>query len=167
MEPRIRLATMADAPAIAEIYNQAIALRSATADLSPVSAGERGDWLAGHDSARYPVYVAETGTGVMAWCSVSAYRPGRMALRHTAEVSYYVHEQARGVGLASALIAHVIKQCPNLGLKTLFAILLDVNTDSVRLLEKFGFERWGQLPKVADFDGRECGHLYFGLRVVD
>lgn len=165
LEPRLRLAREADVPAITEIYNQAIALRSATADLSPVSEADRRAWLAQHVPGEYPVFVAETEAGVMAWCSLSAYRPGRMALRHTAEISYYVHEQARGQGFGSALIAYAIKQCPDLGLKTLFAILLDVNKDSVRLLEKFGFERWGHMPGVADFDGKECGHLYYGIRI--
>ncbi len=47
----------------------------------------------------------------------------------------------------------------------LFAILLDVNTSSVGILEKFGFEQWGHLPGVADFDGALCGHLYYGRRV--
>ncbi len=46
-----------------------------------------------------------------------------------------------------------------------FALLLDINSTSVRLLEKFGFTRWGHMPDVADIDGRECGHLIYGLRV--
>lgn len=165
MKHRIRHATAADVSAITEIYNQAVAMRSVTADLSPVSEDDRRVWLAQHAPDAYPVYVAETDEGVRAWCSLSAYRPGRKALRHTAEISYYVHQEARGQGLASALIAHAIDQCPGIGLKTLFAILLDINADSVALLEKFEFERWGHLPKVADFDGTECGHLYYGLRV--
>lgn len=164
--PQIRPAADADIAAITEIYNQAVAMRSATADLSPVSADSRRAWLREHDPARYPVFVADSGGTVTGWCSLSPYRPGRMALRYTAEISYYVHEQFRGRGLASALIAHAVDQSPQLGLKTLFAILLDVNKDSARLLEKFGFEQWGHLPDVADFDGEQCGHLYYGFRVA-
>lgn len=33
---------------------------------------------------------------------------------------------------------------------------------SRRLLEKFGFERWGVLPEVDEFDGRLCGQWYYG-----
>ncbi len=55
--------------------------------------------------------------------------------------------------------------CPSLEIKTLFAILLDDNDASVKLLERFGFERWGHMPAVANFDGREVGHLYYGLRL--
>ena len=47
----------------------------------------------------------------------------------------------------------------------LFAIILDSNQGSIRLLEKYGFKKWGHLPRVADFDGIEVGHLYYGLRI--
>jgi phosphinothricin acetyltransferase len=64
------------------------------------------------------------------------------------------------------LIKHAIQQCGQIEIRTLFAILLDVNIPSVNMLEKFGFQRWGHMPHVADFDGKECGHLYYGLRVI-
>jgi len=161
----IRIATENDIPVITRIYNQAVALRSATADLSPVTTESRQKWLREHPPAQYPVYVAESQNAIVGWCSLSAYRPGRMALRHTAEISYYVDEDCLGMGVGSAMISHAIENCARLGFRTLFAIILDVNKDSTRILEKFGFKQWGHLPNVADFDGRECGHLYYGLRV--
>lgn len=166
MAEQIRLATETDVPAITEIYNQAIALGSATADISPVSVHSRSEWLRRHSADRYPVLVAVIDSEVVGWCSLSPYRPGRQALRHTAEISYYVHVDFRGAGVGSRLIEHAIARCAQLGIKTLFAILLDINADSVRILEKFEFERWGHLPRVADFNGNECGHLYYGRRVV-
>ena len=165
MDFYIRLAVEADLPAITGIYNQAIALQSATADISPVSIENRQTWLAEHSADKFPVFVAEIDGSVVGYCSLSAYRPGRMALRHTAEISYYVHERFRGMRVGSRLIEHAIEQCPRLEVRTLFAILLDINSDSVRILESFGFEKWGHLPNVADFGGRECGHLYYGRRV--
>jgi phosphinothricin acetyltransferase len=161
----IRIGRPGDLPAIVEIYNQAIALRGATADLDPVTIESRAGWFADHDPAGHPIFVAETDRRVAGWCSLSPYRPGRGALRRTAEISYYVHEDFRRMGIASRLIAHAIEDCPRLGVKTLFAILLDVNIASAKLLEKAGFERWGHMPGVADFDGAECGHLYYGRRV--
>ena len=165
MDTEIRIAVEEDVPAITEIYNQAIELRSATADLEPVSIDSRRQWLAGHDPAEYPVYVAESEGRLTGWCSLSAYRPGRMALRQTAEISYYIHEEHRGRGLGSRLIAHALGQCPGLGFKAVFAILLDLNDASVAILEKHGFKKWGHLPDVANFGDVECGHLYYGRRV--
>ena len=43
--------------------------------------------------------------------------------------------------------------------------IIDNNTASIRQLEKYGFEKWGHLPRVAVFDGVEVGHLYYGLRI--
>lgn len=166
MAVQIRLAVESDVPEITEIYNQAIALGSATADISPVSTASRSAWLSDHSPDRYPVFVAASDAVVVGWCSLSPYRPGRLALRHTAEISYYIHEDFRGAGIGSRLIEHAIEQCVQLDIKTLFAILLDINADSVGILQKFGFEQWGHLPRVADFNGNECGHLYYGRRVV-
>lgn len=167
MNPQIRNATQDDVPAITAIYNQAVNLRSATADITPVSIDSRRVWLDGHACDRYPVFVHESDGVVTGWCSLSPYRAGRMALRHTAEISYYVHEDWRGRGIGSSLINHAIEHCLGLNIKTLFAILLDINVGSVEILERFGFEEWGHMPNVADFDGRECGHLYYGRRVIN
>jgi L-amino acid N-acyltransferase YncA len=166
MEINIRIAVENDLAGITRIYNQAIALRYATADTSPIPVDNRRIWLREHAPDRHPVFVAENEETVVGWCSLSPYRPGRMALRYTAEISYYIDENFRGQGVGSRLISHAIDQCSMLDIKTLFAIILDINRDSERILERFGFEKWGHLPGIADFDGSECGHLYYGRRVV-
>ena len=131
MEIRVRLAVDDDVSAITEIYNQAIEMRSATADTEPVSEESRRTWLSEHRPDSYPVFVADNAGTVVGYCSLSPYRPGRMALRHTAEISFYVHRDYRGRGVGSRLIDHAIEQCGRFGLKSLFAILLDINSDSV------------------------------------
>lgn len=165
-EPQIRIAIQDDVPAITEIYNQAVHMKSATADMAHISIENRRKWLEHHTPVKYPVFVdAHQGT-VRGYCSLSPYRPGRMALRYTAEISYYIHENYRRQGIGFRLVSNAVKQCPRLRVKTLFAIILDINAGSVKLLEKCGFEKWGHMPDVADFDGKECGHYYYGLRVI-
>jgi len=161
----IRIAELNDLEALVEIYNQSIAAGQKTADLTPFATDDRKQWFAGHTPDKHPIIVAEKKEQVVGYLTISEYRSGRNALRHTAEVSFFIHFEYHRQGVASGLLNYAIEICPRLRIKTLFAILLDGNQESVKLLRKFGFEEWGHLPRVAEFDGIEVGHLYYGLRV--
>jgi L-amino acid N-acyltransferase YncA len=161
----VRLAARGDLPRIVEIYNQAIAARNATADTVPFTVEERLDWFNSHSEDEYPIYVFVDEDGrVGGWLSLSPYR-ARPALARTAEVSYYVDYTCQGKGIGTALMSHALNDCTRIGRKVLVAILLEWNTGSLKLLEKFGFEKWGHMPDVAEFDGQLCGHLYYGRKV--
>jgi RimJ/RimL family protein N-acetyltransferase len=69
-------------------------------------------------------------------------------------------------GIGSSLTKFVLQDAARIGKKVFLAIVLEWNTPSLRLLEKFGFEEWGYLPEVANFSGSLCPHLYYGLNVV-
>lgn len=73
---------------------------------------------------------------------------------------------ARRQGVATALLDRVIDHCRSNGFKNIFAILLGGNTASISLLVKFKFELWGRLPQVAEIEGKEIDHLYFGRRIT-
>jgi len=163
----IRKVIKQDIPQITNIYNQAVEAGQKTADTILASDSEMNRWLENHMSTNYPVWVAEEKKSIIGYLSISAHRPGRYALRHTAEVSYYVHFDYHRTGVASLLMEHTLGQCRTLEIKTLFAILLENNLASIGLLKKFGFKKWGTLPRVADFNGTEIGQLYYGLRVYD
>jgi phosphinothricin acetyltransferase len=125
----------------------------------------RVSWFKEHRPDAYPIFVAHVDGQVAGWCSLSAYRPGRAALRFTAEISYYIATARHGQGLGTALIQHALAACPGLKIRHLFAIVLEGNQRSIGLLQKMGFEQWGYLPRVADFDGIEVGHVYYGRHV--
>jgi L-amino acid N-acyltransferase YncA len=161
----IRIATEQDLPAINGIYNQAVEERSATAHLHPVSLEDRQKWFADHDPRYFPVFVLEKGKVIQGWISLGAYRKGRQALAHVAEVSYYADRGERGKGVGSALLGHAIRIAPEFGFSVLIAILLDRNPASIALLEKYGFARWGRMPGIALMDGEEADHLYYGLKL--
>jgi L-amino acid N-acyltransferase YncA len=158
----IRLAQIDDLPAIVDIYNQAIPSKQSTGDTQPLRVEDRMTWFREHQPGEHPIFVAEVDGQVAGWCSLSAYRPGRAALRFTAEVSYYIDLAYHRQGIATALIEHALAACPALQIKHLIAIVLEGNEASLKLLEKMGFEQWGYLPRVADFDGKEVGQLYYG-----
>jgi len=161
----IRLAQQDDLPALVEIYNQAISTKQSTGDLQPVTVDDRVAWFRAHPPEKYPIFAAEMDGQVAGWCSLSAYRQGRGAFRHTAEISYYISFAHHRRGIGSALVEHALSACPALQIRHVFAIVLENNQASLRLLKKMGFEKWGYLPQVADFDGKEVGHLYYGRHV--
>jgi len=163
----IRIAESGDLPAIVEIYNQAIPSHRSTARTDPVTVDERRGWFYEHDPHRHPIFVAELDGRVVGWCSLSEYRPGRPALRFTAELSYYVDTQYQHRGIGIELVNNALKVSPSLGIRNLVAVLIDRNDASRRLLEKLGFQRWGFLPQVLDFNGKEYGEYYYGKRVVE
>ena len=160
-----RMAELNDLEALVEIYNQSIVAGQKTADLTPFTTDDRMEWFEGHTPDKYPILVTEKEKKIVGYLTISEYRSGRNALRHTAEVSFFIHFEYHRQGIASRLLNHAIEICPTLKIKTLFAILLDGNQESVNLLKKFGFEKWGHMPRVAEFDGVEVGHLYYGLRI--
>ena len=98
-----RVAGKLDLPQIVDIYNQAVLLRWATADLTPVTIASQRQWFREHDPKTWPIWVAEENGAIFGWSSLSAYRSGRMALRYTAEMSYYVDGTQRRKGIASAI----------------------------------------------------------------
>ncbi|MCX7923097.1 MAG: GNAT family N-acetyltransferase [Clostridia bacterium] len=164
---QIRTAKFEDLHAIVQIYNQAVETKKSTADLTQVEVSDKVKWFYEHESQKHPIYVCEINGIICGWISLSPYRQGREALRYTVELSYYVDSNHQKKGIGTRMIEYIIRKCPELNIKTIFAIVLEFNEASIKLLKKFKFERWGYLPKVADFDGEECGHLYYGLRVSE
>ena len=165
-EKMIRLARKNDLQSIVEIYNQAILHRFVTADLDPVTVDDRLSWFNEHTPDEFPVYVLEDDRKIIGWCSLSSYRDGRKALLRTAEISCYIDYNHHGKGAGTELLNYVIDDCKRINKHVLFAIVLEKNINSMKLLEKFGFSKWGFLPDVADFDGVLYGHFYFG-KIVD
>lgn len=161
----IRLAHREDLAVINKIYNQAVRQKFCTAHLSSVSLKQREKWFKEHDPDCFPVFVTEQREKVTGWVSLGPYRSERQALAHVVEVSYYVDEQERGKGIGSMLLEHAIAVAPSFGFSILIAILLNRNSVSIALLEKFGFSRWGTMPGIAKIDDQLADHLYYGLKL--
>ena len=161
----IRIAEKSDWPSIIDIYNESIKEGGKTADTEVQSVESRKSWLSEHLDIDHPILLVNVNDKIVGWCSLSPYRPGRKALDKTLEISYYILAKFRGKGLGTALINESINYASNRGHQNLLAILLDINSDSIRLLEKFGFERWGYFPNIADLGGKKCGQFVYGKSI--
>src|SRR5437762_2429666 len=157
----IRDAIEADLPAIVRIYNATVPTRMVTAELEPTTVEARLSWFREHSPEQYPFWVADSGDRVIGWLDFKKFLP-RCAYRGTAEISVYVDEEFRRRGVGPRLLEHAIARAPSLGITALIGLIFGHNEPSLKLFERFGFERWAFLPGVAQLDGMERALIVMG-----
>jgi len=148
----IRPPHLADATAIAEIYNEAILTTVATFDTDVKDAAERIRWLEAHGET-HPVLVAEVEGKVVGWASLTRWSE-RKAYDLCAETSFYVFASHQGQGIGRALMTRLMAESRRLGFRTLIARIAADSVESIHLHEKFGFSHAGTLRQVGWKFGR-------------
>lgn len=136
-EYRVRLAHVADAAAIAEIYNQGIADGVATFETEPRTTDqiaammrEKGD--------RYPTVIVEHDGRIVAWAGASSYR-ARAAYAGIADHSVYVDRAWRGRGAGRVALEALVPEYERRGFWKLSSRIFADNTASIALHERCGF----------------------------
>ena len=148
----LRTASVEDAGAIAEIYNQGIEDRVATFETELRSAEDQQAWLRSITGC-YPVVVAESDGEIIGWAGAGPYR-NRECYRGIGEFSMYVRRDWRGRGVGDLLVAALIIEAERLGLWKLVSRIFPFNEASRALCEKHGFREVGVYEKHARLDGR-------------
>ena len=156
IEMAIRLATPADAAAIAAIYNQGIAERIATFETEPRKAEQIAAQLA-EKGDRFPTVVVERAGRIVAFAGASAYR-SRPSYAGVAEHSVYVDPAARGSGAGRAALEALIATYEARGFWKLVSRIFPENAASLALHERSGFRTVGLYRRHARLDGewRDC-----------
>ena len=149
---QIRVATVVDAAAIAEIYNQGIEDRVATYETEPRSAEDQQAWLRSI-AGRYPAVVAHIDDEIVGWAGAGPYRT-RECYRGIGEFSMYVRRDWRGSGVGDLLVGALISEAERLGLWKLLSRIFPFNEASRALCRKHGFREVGVYEKHARLDGR-------------
>jgi L-amino acid N-acyltransferase YncA len=147
--PAVRPAEPADAPRIAEIYNEGIRGRQATFETRERTADDILQWF--HDR-RHPILVAVSGGMVMGWVAASSYR-SRDCYAGIAEFSVYVDGRARGHGLADALMREFLRALEAAGFWKVLSRIFPENAASLALCARHGFRQVGTYRKHARLDG--------------
>jgi phosphinothricin acetyltransferase len=163
-EAIMRDAVEADLSAIVEIYNAAIRGRISTAQLEAVSVEERLPWFREHSAESHPLWVAAIDNQIAGWLSFHPYIR-RGAYRGTAEIGVCVRESFRRAGVGGTFLEKAIAHAPALGISALVGCIFGHNESSLRLFERFGFERWGFLPRIARVDGVERDLVIMGRHI--
>ena len=151
-----RLATPADAPAIAAIYNEGIADRVATFETEPRTP-EQIAALLENKGDTFPTVVAERDGEVVAWAGASAYR-ARPAYAGVAEHSVYVARAARGTGAGRITLNALCRLYAERGFWKILSRIFPENTASLALHEKCGFRVVGIYQRHGKLEGewRDC-----------
>lgn len=151
---RTRLATSADAEAIAAIYNLEVETTTNTFDLEPRSHADQLAWLERHTGA-HPAVVAEDeeSQAVLGFGSLSTYR-ARPAYATTVEDSVYVAEGARGQGVGRAILNQLLELAADHGFHAVIARVVGENQGSIALHEACGFTLVGVEREVGRKHGR-------------
>ena len=157
---QIRTASVDDAAAIAEIYNQGIEDRVATYETRCRSAEDQEAWLQAI-AGRYPAVVAQIDGEIIGWAAAVPYRD-RDCYRGIAEFSMYVHRQWRHRGAGDLLLSGLISEAERLGLWKLLSRIFPFNEASRALCRKHGFREVGVYEKHARLDGRWLGVFFSG-----
>jgi L-amino acid N-acyltransferase YncA len=154
MEGRVEIrdAIVADAAAIARIYNEGIEDRVATLETTLRTAEERSAWLAGR-AARHPVLVACDRGEVVGWASLNPFNP-RPAYDHVADFSVYVTRERRGTGVGGPLLQALEERARDLGYHKLVLAAFPWNTSGMWLYEKRGFRVVGIYREHGRLDER-------------
>jgi L-amino acid N-acyltransferase YncA len=148
----LRLATVEDAPAVADIYNQGIADRGATFETAPRSPETLAARIQ-EDPARFPVLVASEGNRILGWASIGPYRP-RACYDGIGEFSVYLDRAARGRGTGKRLLTRLVDEARTRGYWKLLSRVFTFNEASRALCRACGFREVGVYERHGQLDGR-------------
>ena len=99
------------------------------------------DWFA----APFTAFVAELDGRVLGTSHVGRNRPGPAS--HVANASFATHPDARGKGIARALVTHAKDWARDQGFRAMqFNFVVSTNADAVHSWQKAGFDIVGRLP---------------------
>lgn len=143
----VRPAEHGDAVEIAYIFNHFVATSHVTFEVDPVGEGEMYDRISESRSARCPFFVSEEDGDVVGFAFGKPFKP-RAAYSLTAEVSIYVRPGRDGHGIGSGLFKELISSLKTAGFHAAIGGIALPNDQSVRLHEKFGFQKVAHFIEV-------------------
>jgi phosphinothricin acetyltransferase len=142
----IRPVTIADAPAICEIYNYYIKHTVITFEedlLTPAIMEGRVREI----TPSYPWFVWDEAGEIWGYAYIHRWHE-RTAYRYSAEDSLYLREGCQGRGLGGKLLGHLLGAAKSAGIHTVIGGITLPNERSVAVHEKFGFKKIAHFSEV-------------------
>lgn len=135
-----------DTEQILEIYNYYVLNTTATFDIEVATVKPFKNKLLSIQE-NFPVFVFEVNEEIFGYAYASKFRE-RPAYNGTVESTVYVKHDAHGKQIGSQLYAQLIAELKQLEFHTILGVLTIPNEASIKLHEKFGFNKVADLKEV-------------------
>jgi L-amino acid N-acyltransferase YncA len=147
---------------IAAIYAHHVKVGTASFDSVGPSAEVWAAKIGNINQRGWPFVVATDAERVIGYAYATQFRD-RPAYAHTCENSIYVHPDAVGRGVGSALMAALIERATKAGFREMIAVIGGGEPASIALHAKAGFRHAGRMEKVGLKFGRLLDTVYMQL----
>ena len=143
----VRSATIADAAAMARIYNHYVAETIVTFEEVAVTVDDIERRIQEVQSSSLPWLVAEQGSDIVGYAYASNWKR-RYGYRFSVEVTVYLDPACARRGIGTRLYAELLPALKAAGIRVAIGGIALPNDASVLLHEKFGFEKVAHFKEV-------------------
>ena len=154
----IRSMLNTDWPSVKKIYEEGLATGNASFQ---TTAPDWNEWNESHvNSCRL---VALENKAILGWAALTAVS-GRCVYAGVGEVSVYIAQQSRGIGIGKILLQSLIDESEKNNFWTLQSGIFPENKPSIRIHEELGFRLIGSRQKIGKMNGVWRDTLLFERR---
>ncbi len=144
----IRESTEHDIDAMYSVYSQLLTMGTGSLHVRPPDESEVSRCKEAASKSGCPCFVAEVSGSVLGFAYAEVF--GREhGYRYTVREYIFVHPEAQGEGVATQLLAALIKECSKRGFRQMITYVSDSDNEAaIRLHKKGGFKEVGRLKAV-------------------
>ncbi len=142
----IRAFTEKDVETLLEIYNYYVLHTTANFDIEILSL-EAFKAKITRINTEYPIIIYEEHDEILGFAYGSRFRP-KPAYNNTVETTVYVRHTAFGKGIGKMLYTRLLNILKEKGYRVAIGIITIPNETSIKLHEKLGFKKVGELKDV-------------------
>jgi L-amino acid N-acyltransferase YncA len=161
----IRPVELADAEQICEIYNHFIATSTITFEETPVAASEMANRIRDIQSISLPWLVAVDGNKLLGYAYAQKWKV-RAAYKFSVEVTIYIRPGLERTGCGSRLYGRLFEALKTQGVHAVIGGVALPNDASLRLHQKFGFEKVAHFKEVGFKFGRWVDVTYWQIVLI-
>lgn len=160
-----RLATLADAPKITEIYQYYVLNSNATFEITPPSTSEMQTRIA-DTLVNYPYIICEINGEIAGYAYASAHNI-REAYQHNAILTAYLHKDFTGRQIGTFSLLKLIDLLKLQGICNVYSAVTSTNIASVKMHNKLDFCTCGQYEKTGKKFGEWIDVTWFHKRILE